>query len=104
MSANEIHESDIGTLFKATIKDDTTIVDVSSASTLQLIFKKPKSGTLVTQTASLFTDGTDGIITYTSVSGDLNECGRWKLQGRVVIGTGDWKSDKANFVVHRNLE
>jgi len=104
MSANEIHKSDIGTLFKVTIKDGDTAVDISSASvTKQIVFRKP-SGTLLTKAASFFTDGTDGILTYTSISGDLNEIGSWKLQAYVVLGSNEFRSDLASFKVHRNLE
>jgi len=102
MSANEIHQNDIGTQFKCTIKDDTTAVDVSSATTLQIIFTKP-NGSQLTKDASFYTDGTDGIIYYNSVSGDLDTVGTWKLQGYVVLSSGSWKSDIKRFKVHRNL-
>jgi len=102
MSANEIHEGDIGTLFKATFKDGTTVVDISTATTKQLIFKKP-SGSELEKDASFYTDGTDGILTYTTVSGDLDEIGTWKVQGYVVLVSGSWKSDIHTFKVYRNL-
>lgn len=102
MSANEIHQNDIGTQFRCTIKDDTTPVDLSSASSLQLIFTKP-TGAQLTKTAFLYTDGTDGIIYYNTVSGDLNEVGQWKIQARIVFSTGTWKSDIKRFKCHRNL-
>lgn len=102
MAADEIHVQDIGTQFKVTIKDGTSVVDVSGASTLQLIFQKP-SGTNVTKTASLFTDGTDGIIMYNSESGVLDEAGIWKMQGYIVDSSNSWRSDIQTFRVHRNL-
>lgn len=102
MSANEIHQNDIGTVFRCTIYDNTTLVDISGATTKQLIFKKP-SGDKLTKSASFYTDGTDGILTYTTVSGDLDEIGTWKLQGYVVLASGSWKSDIHTFTVHRNL-
>jgi type IV secretory pathway VirB6-like protein len=102
MSANEIHQNDIGTIFKATIKDDTTVVDISSATTKQLIFTKP-DGTKLEKDASFFTDGTDGILTYTTVSGDLSVVGTWKVQGYVILTSGTWKTDIKKMKVHRNL-
>ena len=102
MPADEIHMSDIGTKFKITVLDGSSTVDVSSASTKQLIFKKP-GGTKLTKTASFFTDGTDGIITYDTVSGDLDEDGMWKVQGYVVITGGSFHTDIDRFKVHRNL-
>ncbi len=101
MSAGEIHVGDIGTVFQVTVKDGTTVVDVSSATTLQLIFTKPSGS--ITVTASLVNTGTDGLIKYAFVSGDLNIAGRWRYQVRVVISSSEWKSDIGSFTVHKNL-
>ena len=101
--SEQIHLNDIGTQFKVTVKDeDSVVVDLSSASTLQLIFQKP-SGDKLTTTASLINDGTDGLIQYITVSGDIDECGIWQMQARVVIGTKDFKTDIGSFKVYRNL-
>ena len=102
MAADEIHVNDVGTLFKATIQDCPDSLDISSASTKQLKFKKP-SGELLTKAGTFFTDGTDGILTYTSVSGDIDECGRWELQAFLVLGSSSYHSDVAKFRVFRNM-
>ncbi len=73
----EIHLNDIGTIFRMTLLDGTTPVNISNATTKQLIFKKPSS-VVVTQTAVFYTDGSDGIIQYTIVDGDLSETGEWQ--------------------------
>lgn len=105
-SEREIHLNDIGTVFLVTINDCVagvpTVLDVSSATTLQLIFQSP-SGTSTTQTASLYTDGTDGKVTYTSISGDIDEVGTWRLQASVVIGGGTFRSEVKSFRVHDNI-
>jgi len=103
MAANEIHKNDIGVQFTVTLLDDTDAVDLSSASTLQLLFKKP-GGSLLTKTASFVTDGTDGKIKYTTISGDLDEVGSWKLQAYIVIAANSWHSDYIGFKVHRNID
>lgn len=102
MPANEIHVGDIGTRFIVTVKDGDDIIDISSATTKNLIFRKP-DGTLLTKAASFYTDGTDGILTYSTVSGDLEDDGFWKLQGYLVITGGTWYTDIHDFNVHRNL-
>ena len=103
MAANEIRVGDIGTQFKVTIKDGTSVVDISSAtSTKQIILKKP-DGTKLTNTATFFLDGTDGIMYYSTVDGDLDVPGVWKLQGKVVITAGTFSTDVYSFKVHRNL-
>lgn len=102
MAAEEIHVNDIGTVFKVLMKDGDDIVDLSSASTKELIFLKP-AGTKVTQDAEFTTDGTDGYIQYTAVSGDLDAVGVWKLQAHIVISSLDVKSDISPFRVYPNL-
>ena len=49
MSANEIHLNDIGTKFLVTVKDGSSVVNVSTASTKQIIIKKPSGATLTKQ-------------------------------------------------------
>ena len=100
--ASEVHLNDIGTIFEVTLKDGGTIVDVSGATTKEIIFRSP-AGVVKTNTASFKTDGTDGVIQYTTIADDLDEEGRWGIQGRIVLSTGDWKTDLDEFLVHRNL-
>lgn len=102
MSANEIHLNDIGTKFQVTVKDGDSVVNISSASTKSLIFKKP-SGTKMTKTAAFTSDGSDGKIDYTVIADDLDEVGTYQLQGNVVISDGTFYTDIQTFKVHRNL-
>ena len=103
-----VHLDDEGTVFEVTLVrdlDETPLVpiDVSTATTQEIIFKKPDN-TTVTQTSVFKTDGTDGIIQYTAVTGDINQAGVWKIQGRVVLPTpGDWRSSIQEFRVYENL-
>lgn len=103
----EIHEGDIGTIIRATIKDKQadgtlSVLDISGATTLELVFKKP-SGTKLTKVAVLTTDGTDGQMEYVTISGDLNETGEWKIQAYIVLPSGSWRSDIGCFTVFENL-
>jgi hypothetical protein len=102
MAANEIHLNDIGTQFLLTVKDGSSAVNISSATTKQIIIKKP-SGTKVTANTAFSTDGTDGKMYYNAVDGDLDESGSYKLQGKVVISDGTFYTDITSFKVHRNL-
>ena len=99
----EIHVGDIGTIFEITVKDGAAIVNVSSATTKELFFLKP-DGTKVTKPLVFKTDGTDGILRYTTtVATDLDKDGTWTLQVHVVISTGEWRSSTPAFTVHKNL-
>lgn len=100
---SEIHIGDYNTLFKATIKDqDDNVVDISSATSKYLIFEDPQCN-IYTKVASLYTDGTDGIIKYNSESGLFNIGGIWQIQGQVSYSDGSWYSDISEFRVRDNL-
>lgn len=105
MAQDEIHVGDIGTSFVATIQDGTSVIDISGATTIELIFEDP-AGTSFTKTASFVTDGTDGKMEYVTVSDDdiIDAEGFWKIQGHVVFSaTQEWKTDVQKFAVHQNI-
>ena len=102
MAAEEIHVGDEGTQLVVTIKDGTTVVDISTATVKYLTLKKP-DGTSLQKNTSFVTDGVDGQMQYTTVSGDLSICGTWKMQGRVEITSGKFRTDIISFKVYRNL-
>lgn len=102
------HVGDIGTVLLATISDTdssggTSAEDVSSATTMQIKLRKP-SGTVLTKTASFYTDGTDGKIKYVTESGDLDEVGVWYIQALVVVSDGTFSTNSVSFKVHENLQ
>ena len=99
---NEIHLDDIGTIFEVALKDCDNAVDLTGATTLEYIFQKP-DGSLVTRTALINGDPTLGVLNYTTVSGDLDLIGSWKLQAHVILPSGEWRSDIEKFKVYANL-
>lgn len=101
-SVYEIHVGDIGTAFEVTMKDCDDVVDISTASIKQLIFRKHDK-TVVTKTAVFKTDGTDGIIQYITVLDDLDQKGTWYIQAKITMPTGTWSSDTSKFKVYANL-
>ena len=98
----EIHVDDIGTILEVTLKNINTPVDISSATTREILLRKP-SGALLTRTGVLVTDGTDAKMKYTTISGDLDEDGVWEIQGHIISPLGDWHSDIKEFSVFPNL-
>ena len=100
--ANEIHVDDVGTRFIMTIKEGTTVVNISSANPLSVFIKKPDDVVLA-RSGTLSTDGTDGKMYYDIASGDLDAAGHYKLQGRVSLGTSTYYTTIHNFQVHCNL-
>src|SRR6056300_1272314 len=102
MAVEEIHYNDIGTIFELTLRDSDVIVDISSALSMQMHFKKP-DGTTVTKTAVHTTDGIDGKMQYTTVDQDLDATGSWKVQGKIQLPVGTWSTDIQSFKVYKNL-
>jgi hypothetical protein len=98
-----IHKADIGTKFELSIVDsDDTTIDVSSATVKYIYFKKP-DGTKIRRTASFNTDGSDGIITYTTILADIDQIGEWQVQGYVEITAGKFFTEKKTFNVLETL-
>jgi hypothetical protein len=100
--ASEIHYGDIGVNFNITVMNGTAVLDVSNADDIYIIFQKPDSSDLI-KTASLITDGTDGNIRYTTVSGDLDQVGTWQIQAKVDFGASVFSTDIQKFKVYRNI-
>ena len=103
MAANEIRLADIGTVFEITVQENGTPTDISSATvTKDIIFKAPGKAS-VTKSGSFTTNGTDGKVQYTTLAGDLNKTGAWKLQAFLVLSGGSWRTEFGEFYVHPNL-
>lgn len=101
--SDEIHVNDQGTEFRITITDNDVVVDLSTASVISIIFRKPDD-TLLEVNATLYTDGTDGIIKYNAVDGDIDQSGRWKIQAYVELSSSaKYYSSIGTFMVHCNL-
>lgn len=96
--SDQIFVGDTGSEFRVTITDDDVAVDLSSATTLELIFRKP-DGTILTVTASLYSDGTDGIIFYNTVEDDLDQSGIYKLEAYIEIDGNTFYSSIGSFKV-----
>lgn len=102
--ASQIHTNDIGTRFLITIKDDDVVVDLTGATLKQLTFRKPDDSTIV-RTATAGDGGAEssGVMYYDSVAGDLDQTGKYKLQGKVSIPSGTYYTDIYSFNVNCNL-
>ena len=99
---SEIHVNDVGTRFLATIKDNGEIVNISNASQVQMIFRRP-SDELFYRVGSLLNSGINGQVYYDTVVGDLVDPGMHKLQAKVYLPSGTYYTDIYSFQVHCNL-
>jgi hypothetical protein len=98
-SIRKIRVHDAGAQFRLTIKNGDETADVSSVETKSLTFTKPDRSTLQ-RDARFYTDGSDGIIAYTTVDGDLDTEGDWSVQAFVDFGKSQFESEVHSFVVH----
>lgn len=105
----DIHVGDIGTMFKLTIVDQDGIpVPMDNSFVVTMTFLLPDKST-IDRTASFLTDGSDGIVKYITVAGDLTQAGRWQLQAVVKKMSGptilqEYHSDSVKIKVVANLE
>jgi len=103
MTTIYVHNGDIGTIFRLTITDTAgTAIDVSTATTKYINFQNP-AGTKTQKTAAFTTDGKDGKIQYTTVSGDIDSVGTWQIQGYVETSLGKFWTEKDSFKVYSTL-
>lgn len=99
-----VHVGDVGTLLVVTVQDENgAVVDISTASTKQILLKKPDKTTLLTKAASFATDGKDGVLNYTTIAGDVDQAGDWQIQAKVILPTGTWFSTVSTFQVDADL-
>lgn len=105
MATKSVQEFNIGTRFIATIMEDGSVKDVSTATVKKITFKKPDGSTAI-KDAAFVTDGTDGKIYYDSEAGFLTPSGPWEHQGYVEMTaprTGKWYSEVKGFIVRKNI-
>lgn len=96
--------NDIGTSIQLTIinRETDAIVNLSTLLDATFTFARP-DGTTFDRTATLYTDGTDGILVYATVDGDFDVAGRWRVQANYELGTGQWSAESEVFTVKARL-
>lgn len=113
MSDLILQVGDTGTKVLVTIVEDDDDgnpqpVDCSEATTKEIKLRRvpaldEDTPDAIVRAASFETDGTDGQLFIVTEADDLDQEGSWLVQGRVVIGAGEWHSRKGRFRVEDNL-
>jgi hypothetical protein len=86
MTLTGIVNGNYGQTIQLTIKDiDTdTAADVSAYSTAQKVQLKDPSGNTADHAGAAFnSDGSDGLLDYTTASGDIDEAGTWAIRTHI---------------------
>jgi len=95
----KIHDTDYATVFTITVKNAAgTAVDISAATTKNFLFRKPDA-TVLTKTATFVTDGTDGQLTYTTITTDIDDVGIWTIQPLAISGASKFYGQQLSFEV-----
>lgn len=113
MSTADVHVGDIGTLYKAEIRDVGEAFDISGASAVYLLFKTPDG--VIERAGTVTTDGSGAsqkwYIEYIVIEADIDDglhakAGKnYQWQGRIEFPTGSVFHTKVNsYVVEPNLE
>lgn len=97
-----IHNANNNVNITLVVSERNVAVDISSATTKQMLFKKP-SGTVDTQTTTFTSDGTDGKMYYNLLTADIDETGEWEVQGKVILTGGTYTTEIHKFTVYGNL-
>lgn len=99
----EIFQYDAGIQFLVEVRDETdTAKNISTATVKQFVFKKPSTNKL-TVDCNFYTDGSDGLVYYTTTSTDLDEIGLYRLQIYLEFSSLGKHTDIGNFRVGKNL-
>ena len=95
-----VNINDIGTDFQITVTEDDAAVNISTATDLAVIFKKP-DGSTSEVVASKLTDGVDGVLHYQTVAGVIDQAGAWTYRGEVTFSASlvFTTNDPASFTV-----
>jgi hypothetical protein len=94
-----LHIEEYGAPFQYRILDqDGAVVNISAATEKKIYFIRP-DGTTFVRTAVLVTDGTDGLMKYVLIVGDLDVSGDWKVQAYLKFADGQYWTGYDTFRV-----
>ena len=89
-------------LIELELREGYGVLDISSATVKNVIIEKPDN-VLITSSGSFLTDGTDGILYYKTLSGDLDQVGVYNVQAYLEMPDFTGYSTPTSFQVYKNL-
>lgn len=92
----------IGLIMTLTIEEDGAAVNISSATTKKIKIRKP-GGSVLEKDALFVTNGSDGKLTYTTIDGDIDKVGDYKVQAYVAMTGFTGHSSIVMFEAKKNL-
>jgi hypothetical protein len=99
---NKIQVGAVNFLIELQLKEGYGILDISSATTKNIIIEKPDD-TIMIVPGSFITDGKDGLLYYRTQVGDLNQDGLYNVQANIEMPDFQGYSTPVSFEVFPNL-
>jgi BppU N-terminal domain len=100
--AGTLRQYDIGSVIRVMVRENGSVFNASAATTKTLKLQKP-SGEVAEVAAIFQTDGSNGVLQYTTIANDLDETGPWTGQLFLAFPSGSWHTEPFNFNVGSNL-
>jgi hypothetical protein len=82
MANKEARVGDSGVPLVVVAKVDGVVQDISAATAMVILIKRPRGGTR-RETGAFTTDGTDGKTQFVTDANTLDTPGRWEVQARI---------------------
>jgi len=99
---NNIQVGATNLLITLEIKEGYAPLNISSATTKNIIIEKPDD-TIITTTGSFITDGSDGLLYYRTSATDINQAGIYNVQAYLVMPDFTGYSTPVSFTAYANL-
>lgn len=89
---NQAHVGDTGTIIQKTVVDNGSVLNISAATVKNLVIIDA-AGVCTTLAGAFDTDGTDGVLNFTTTSGTWTKKGIATEQVQITLPSGSWSSD-----------
>lgn len=85
---DEVTVNDIGITFRVTMTENDQVIDIGLATARRLYLKAP-DGQVTEYAATLYTDGSDGILEYKTTAA-LGQRGKWQYRGGISFSATEY--------------
>jgi hypothetical protein len=99
---DELHVGDIGTILHFTVKEQGVAVDLSGATEMTLLLQK-KDKSVVSRELVFHSTGSDGVLDYTTTTGDLDQAGKWNAQIYLELPSWQGHTSKVTLDIYQPL-
>lgn len=104
MANPEVQVSSFGWNFDLRVVDSVGVpIDISAATTMEFLAKKPSASSSMILAAAFITDGIDGRLRHVVATGEIDTVGTWQVQTHVIMPGAELFSSILFFDVKANL-